>query len=276
MRAKRTLAEADLAFELPAAGELAERLNSVLEVLYLIFNEGYSASAGERWVRAELCMEAIRLGRILAALAPAEGEVHGLLALMELQASRLAARTGPSGEPVLLGDQDRSRWDRLLIAHGLGGSRRAQQPGGELGPYGLQAAIAACHARAPAAADTDWPRVAELYGELARIAPSPVVELNRAVAVASAHGPEAGLVIVDGLAQDPAMRRYHLLGSVRADLLARLGRFSEAQQEIRRAAEMSTNERERAMLLERAGTYAWQAGRRRDVAGAGDPAAQGP
>ncbi len=262
VRAKRALADADLAFELPAEGELAGRLTSVLEVLYLIFNEGYVASTGERWVRTELCMEAIRLGRVLAALAPGEGEVHGLLALMELQASRLGARTGPGGEPILLGEQDRSRWDRLLIAHGLAELARAPQPDGTLGPYALQAAIAACHARASAASETDWVRVAELYGELALIAPSPVVELNRAVAVASAFGPEAGLAVLDGLDQDPAMSRYHLLPSVRADLLARLGRFDEAQVEIRRAAEMSANERERAMLLERASAYAWEAGRR--------------
>ena len=219
-------------------------------------------------MRTELCMEAIRLGRVLAALAPGEGEVHGLLALMELQASRLGARTGPGGEPILLGDQDRSRWDRLLIAHGLAELGRAQQPGGALGPYALQAAIAACHARARTAAETDWVRVAELYGALAQLAPSPVVELNRAVAVASAFGPEAGLAVLDGLEQDPRdAPTTTCCRACRADLLARLGRFEEAQVEIQRAAELTANERERAMLLERASAYAWEAGRRREPGG---------
>jgi RNA polymerase sigma factor (sigma-70 family) len=262
VRAKRTLAEADLAFELPSGGDLQDRLSSVLGVLYLIFNEGYSASSGEDWVRSELCQEALRLGRILAGLAPEQAEVHGLLALMEIQASRLSARVGPGGEPVLIGDQDRSRWDRMLIRRGLASLARAEALERTRGPYTLQAAIAACHARARAQHDTDWVRVTALYDELARTAPSPVVELNRAVAVASAHGPQAGIEILDALTEDPLMQGYHLLPSVRADLLARLGRFEEAQDEVRRAASLAQNAPERRMLLDRASAYAWEAGRR--------------
>ena len=261
VRAKRTLSGSDLAFELPAGGEMEGRLSSVLGVLYLIFNEGYAASSGEDWVRGELCGEALRLGRVLAGLSPEHAEVHGLLALMELQASRLRARVGPAGEPVLLGDQDRRRWDRLLIRRGLAALARAEALDPSRGPYALQAAIAACHARASSQQDTDWVAVAALYGELARVAPSPVVELNRAVAVASAHGPRAGIAILDDLAGDPLMQGYHLLPSVRADLLARLGCFGEAQEEVRRAASLAQNAPERRMLLDRASTYAWQAGR---------------
>jgi RNA polymerase sigma-70 factor, ECF subfamily len=264
VRAKRTLAEARVGFELPAADELAQRLGSVLEVIYLVFNEGYVASAGERWMRPELCAQALRLGRILAGLARAEPEVHGLLALMEIQASRLPARIGPSGEPVLLLDQDRARWDRLLAARGLAGLQRAERlsdpPGRGLGPYTLQAAIAACHARAAAAADTDWVRIVALYDALAQTAPSPVVELNRAVAVTMAFGPDAGLELVDALADEPALQRYAPLPTVRGDLLARLGRHEEARAELTRAAELTQNADERRMLLERAATCAWRAG----------------
>jgi RNA polymerase sigma factor (sigma-70 family) len=252
VRAKRTLAEKKVPFEVPRGPDLAPRLSSVLEVLYLVFNEGYSATAGEDWMRPALCEDALRLGRILAALAPNEPEVHGLMALMEIQASRAAARTGPSGEPVLLLDQDRSRWDHLLIRRGLAALRRAEALGGALGPYALQAAIAACHARALTAEETDWPRIAALYATLASVAPSPVVELNRAVAVAMAFGPAAGLPIVDALGGEPALRGYHLLPTVRGDLLVRLGRPDEARAEFERAASLTRNNRERALLLARA------------------------
>lgn len=259
VRAKRTLAEARVPFDLPDARELTARLASVLEVIYLIFNEGYTASGGEDWLRADLCEEALRLGRILAELLPGEPEAHGLVALMEIQASRLSARIGPDGEPVLLLDQDRTRWDRLLIGRGLAALERAERLGATRGPYSLQAAIAACHARAATASETDWVKIAALYEALAQLAPSPVVELNRAVAVASAFGPAAGLEILDALGEEPSMRSYHLLPSVRGDLLARLGRYREAQAEIQRAAELTGNARERAMLLERAIAYAWRA-----------------
>jgi RNA polymerase sigma-70 factor, ECF subfamily len=261
VRAKRTLAEARVPFELPDAGELDARLASVCEVVYLVFNEGYTASGGEQWVRADLCEEALRLGRILAELAPGESEVHSLVALMEIQASRLEARVGPDGEPVLLLDQDRTRWDRLLIGRGLAALERAEQLGGTLGPYALQAAIAACHARAATPQDTDWVRVAALYEALAQLAPSPVVELNRAVAVASAFGPAAGLELLDALRGEPSLEAYHLLPSVRGDLLTRLGRFQEAQAELQRAASLTGNARERRLLLDRARACAWEAGR---------------
>jgi predicted RNA polymerase sigma factor len=224
----------------------------VLEVIYLVFNEGYSATAGDDWTRQDLCDEALRLGRVLAELAPREPEVHGLVALMEIQASRLRARTSPRGKPVLLLDQDRARWDRLLIRRGLAALERAEGLGGGFGPYTLQAAIAACHARALTAEETDWERIAALYDALAQLAPSPVVELNRAVAVAMAFGPAAGLEVVDALRDEPTLQGYHLLPSVRADLLAKLGRTDEARAELKRAAELTRNERERAMLLERA------------------------
>ena len=259
VRAKRTLAEARVPFEVPAAAELAERLSSVLEVIYLVFNEGYSATAGEDWVRPAVCEEALRLGRILAERMPAESEVHGLVALMEIQASRIRARVGPRGEPVLLLDQDRSRWDRLLIGRGLAALARAEAtgaPAGGLGPYAVQAAIAACHARAATADATDWPRIAALYDGLAELAPSPVVELNRAVAVAMAFGPAAGLEIVDALADDPRLADYHLLPSVRGDLLAKLGRRDEARREFERAAALTRNERERELMLARAAACA--------------------
>ena len=261
VRAKRTLAEARVPFELPDAQELGARLSSLLEVVYLIFNEGYAASGGEDWVRPDLCEEALRLGRILAELAPQESEVHGLVALMEIQASRLAARVGAEGEPVLLLDQDRMRWDRLLIARGLAALERAEGLTGTLGPYALQAAIVACHARAVTPRDTDWVRVAALYEALAQLAPSPVVELNRAVAVASAFGPAAGLELLDTLLDEPSLNAYHLLPSVRGDLLARLGRFQEAQAELQRAASLAGNARERQLLLDRATACAWKAGR---------------
>ncbi len=259
VRAKRTLAEARVPFELPGKDELAERMGSVLEVVYLVFNEGYAASAGEDWMRPELCEEALRLGRILAELAPGEPEVHGMVALMEIQASRFAARIGPLGEPVLLLEQDRRRWDRLLARRGLAALERAEELGGALGPYALQAAIAACHARAQTAEETDWQRIAALYEALAQLEPSPVVELNRAVAVAMAFGPEAGLELVDALVAEPALKDYPLLGSVRADLLARLGRYGEAHAELERAAELTQNVRERQMLRERAAACAWSA-----------------
>jgi RNA polymerase sigma factor (sigma-70 family) len=259
VRAKRTLVEARVPFELPDTQELGVRLSSVLEVVYLIFNEGYAASRGEDWVRADLCEEALRLGRILAELAPRESEAHGLAALMEIQASRLEARVGAGGEPVLLLDQDRTRWDRLLIGRGLAALERAERLGGTLGPYALQAEIAACHARAARPQETDWVRVAALYEALAQLAPSPVVELNRAVAVASAFGPAAGLQLLDRLRGDPSLRAYHLLPSVRGDLLARLGRFQEAQAEIQRAASLAGNARERRLLLDRARAFAWEA-----------------
>jgi RNA polymerase sigma-70 factor, ECF subfamily len=250
VRAKRTLSAASVPYEVPQAEQLAPRLASVLEVVYLVFNEGYSATAGDDWMRPALCEEALRLGRILAELAPREPEVHGLAALMELQASRLRARTNPSGEPILLLDQDRGRWDRLLIRRGLAALARAESLGG-LGPYGLQAAIAACHATAPGAADTDWNRIAALYDALAQLAPSPVVELNRAVAVGMAFGPAAGLEIVDGLSAEPTLQHYHLLPGVRGDLLARLGRLDEAREEFGRAAALTRNARERELMLHR-------------------------
>jgi len=252
VRAKKALAEARVPFEVPRGDELEARLSSVLEVIYLVFNEGYSATAGDDWMRPALCEEALRLGRILAGLVPREPEVHGLVALMEIQASRLHARTGPAGEPILLLDQDRGRWDHLLIRRGLAALRRAEDLGGALGPYALQAAIAACHARARTAEDTDWNRIAALYDALARIAPSPVVELNRAVALAMAAGPAAGLEVADALTEEPSLRAYHLLPSVRGDLLAKLGRFEEAQAELERAAALTRNARERELLLARA------------------------
>jgi len=252
VRAKRTLAEARVPFEVPRGRELAARLSSVLEVLYLVFNEGYSATAGDDWMRPALCEDALRLGRILAELAPKEPEVHGLVALMEIQASRSAARVGPSGEPVLLLDQNRARWDQLLIRRGLAALERAEELGGALGPYALQAAIAACHARALTPEETNWARIVALYDALARLAPSPVVDLNRAVAVAMTSGPAAGLELVDALTSEPSLKGYHLLPSVRGDLLAKLGRFEEAGAEFERAAALTRNARERALLLERA------------------------
>lgn len=252
VRAKRTLSEARIPFEVPRPQELQARLASVLGVVYLIFNEGYSATAGDNWVRPALCEDALRLGRILAGLAPDEPEVHGLVALMEIQASRLRARTGPAGEPVLLLDQDRARWDRLLINRGLAALERAQTLGGGLGPYALQAAIAACHARARTAEETDWVRIAALYDALSQLAPSPVVELNRAVALGMAFGPAAGLELVDELMAEPSLKGYHLLPSVRGDLLFKLGRLDEARGEFERAAALTQNARERALLLERA------------------------
>ena len=252
VRAKRTLAEARVPFEVPSGPELGARLGSVLEVVYLIFNEGYSATVGDDLLRPALCEDALRLGRILAELAPREPEVHGLVALMELQASRLRARVGPTGKPVLLLDQDRGRWDRLLIGRGLAALDRAESLAGGLGPYALQAAIAACHARAATPEATDWVRIVALYDGLAQLTPSPVVELNRAVAVGMAFGPQAGLELVDDLADEPALRSYHLLPSVRGDLLARLGRTGEALVELERAAMMTRNASERDQLLERA------------------------
>jgi RNA polymerase sigma factor (sigma-70 family) len=252
VRAKRTLAAAGVGFEVPAGAELQARLASVLEVVYLIFNEGYAATAGEAWTRPELCEEALRLGRILAGLLPEEPEVHGLAALMELQASRLRARIGPGGEPILLLDQDRSRWDRLLIGRGLAELGRVEELGGSVGSYALQAAIAACHARALRPEDTDWERIAALYDALAQIRPSPVVELNRAVAYMQAFGPEEGLELVDELVADGSLAGYHLLPSVRGELLQRLGRHDEARAEFELAASQTRNERERALLLERA------------------------
>ncbi len=252
VRAKRTLTEAHVPFEVPSGAALAPRLASVLEVVYLIFNEGYAATAGDDWLRPGLCDEALRLGRMLAELAPAEPEVHGLVALMEIQASRSSARVGPTGEPVLLLDQDRRRWDQLLIRRGLAALERAERLGGALGPYALQAAIAACHARARTAEETDWERMAALYDALAQVAPSPIVELNRAVAVGKAFGPSAGLEIVDGLRDDATLKDYHLLPAVRGDLLAKLGRDEEAAAEFRRAADLTRNARERTLLTERA------------------------
>ena len=252
VRAKRTLAAAQVPFELPRRDALADRLGSVLEVIYLVFNEGYTATAGDDWMRPALADEALRLGRVLAGLAPQEPEVQGLVALMELQSSRAAARVDAQGRPVLLMDQDRGRWDRLLIRRGLAALERANASGGSPGPYQLQAAIAACHAQARTAQETDWERIVDLYGELARVAPSPVVELNRAVAVAMARGPEAGLAIVDGLRELGPLRQYHWLPSVRGDLLARLGRRTEARAEFERAAALAGNARERDLLLERA------------------------
>jgi RNA polymerase sigma factor (sigma-70 family) len=252
VRAKRTLAEAGVPFEVPRGEELGARLSSVLGVIYLIFNEGYSATAGDDWMRPTLCEEALRLGRILAGLAPDEPEVHGLVALMEIQASRSRARVGPTGEPILLLDQDRARWDRLLIRRGLAALQRAEELGGAEGPYALQASIAACHARATTAAETDWKRMAELYAVLARVAPSPVVELNRAVALGMAFGPAAGLEVVDAIQSEPSLKTYHLLPAVRGDLLDKLGRFGEARAEFERAASLTRNARERDVLLERA------------------------
>jgi len=252
VRAKRTLSEAQVAFEVPRGTELRSRLASVLQVIYLIFNEGYTASAGEDWMRPALCEDALRLGRILAGLAPREPEVHGLVALMEIQASRLRARVNAAGEPVLLLEQDRAQWDRLLIGRGLAALGRAEQQGGRRGPYTLQAAIAACHARALTADGTDWPRIASLYETLARVTPSPIVELNRAVAVSMARGAEEGLELVDRLTSEPALKNYHLLPSVRGDLLEKLGRREEARAEFERAAAMAQNARERKLLLDRA------------------------
>jgi RNA polymerase sigma factor (sigma-70 family) len=256
VRAKRTLTEARVPFEVPRGPDLHARLSSVLEVIYLIFNEGYSATAGEDWMRPALCEDALRLGRILAGLVPNEPEVHGLVALMEIQASRARARVGPRGEPILLLDQDRTRWDHVLVRRGLAALQRAQELsnalGGALGPYALQAAIAACHARAHTASETDWRRIAALYDALAQLTPSPVVELNRAVALSMAFGPEAGLELIDTLASEPSLKAYHLLPSVRGDLLTKLGRFDEARAEFERAAALTRNARERNLLLERA------------------------
>ena len=260
VRAKRTLAEKRVPFEVPHGEERGDRLASVLEVVYLIFNEGYSATAGDAWIRPQLCEEALRLGRVLAGLAPREPEVHGLVALMEIQASRFAARTSPSGEPILLLDQNRARWDRLLIRRGLAALARAEAEAAEsseaLGPYALQAAIAACHARAVTADVTDWERIASLYGTLANVTPSPVVELNRAVAVSMASGPAAGLALIDAIAGVPAMKAYHLLPSVRGDLLQKLGRLEEARAEFERAAGLTRNDRERKLLRDRAAACA--------------------
>jgi len=254
VRAKRTLAEKRVPIEVPSGSERDPRLASVLEVIYAIFNEGYAASAGEDWMRPRLCEDALRLGRILAGLAPEEPEVHGLVALMEIQASRMRARVDSDGAPVLLLNQDRARWDRLLIRRGLAALDRAEQLGGTLGPYALQAAIAACHARAHTGAETDWTRIVALYDALADVMPSPVVELNRAVAVGMASGPSAGLEIADGLLAEPALAGYHLLPAVRGELLARLGRSEEAREEFERAASLAANARVRALLLERAAT----------------------
>ena len=252
VRAKRTLAEARVEFEVPAADELVERLGSVLQVIYLIFNEGYTATAGDDWLRPGLCEDAMRLGRVLAGLMPAEAEVHGLVALLELQASRLRARVGARGEPVLLLDQNRALWDHLLIGRGLAALDRAEKLGTARGPYTLQAAIAACHARARTAEQTDWQMIAALYRELADVAPSPVVQLNRAVAVGMAYGAQAGLALVDAIADDPSLQSYHLLPSVRGDLLGKLGRGAEARAEFERAAALTRNARERDLLLQRA------------------------
>jgi RNA polymerase sigma factor (sigma-70 family) len=252
VRAKRTLAEKHVPFEVPRRAELADRLSSVLGVIYLIFNEGYSATAGDDWMRPALCEDALRLGRILAELVPREPEVHGLVALMEIQASRSRARVGSSGEPVLLNDQNRALWDQLLIRRGLAALERTEKSGGARGPYTLQAAIAACHARARTPAETDWARIVEIYTELAQVTSSPVVELNRAVAVGMAHGPAAGLQLVDSLTREPSLKSYHLLPSVRGDLLRKLGRLDEARVEFERAVSLTRNTRERELLLERA------------------------
>ncbi|MGQ0549557.1 MAG: RNA polymerase sigma factor [Armatimonadota bacterium] len=260
VRAKRTLAEARVPFKVPQGHALAARLSSVLEVVYLVFNEGYLATAGDDWVRPVLCEEALRLGRVLAELMPEESEVHGLVALMEIQASRLRARVGPSGEPVLLLDQNRARWDQLLIRRGFAALGRAEALGDALGPYALQGAIAACHARARTPEETDWARIAALYDALAQLAPSPVVELNRAVALGMAFGPAAGLEVVDTLTAEPSLKSYHLLSSVRGDLLDKLGRFDEARVEFERAASLTRNARERAMLIERAAASARASG----------------
>jgi len=253
VRAKKKLTEARVPFEVPRGADRERRLASVLEVLYLIFNEGYSATAGDDWMRPALCEEALRLGRILAELVPQEAEAHGLVALMEIQASRARARTSPAGEPILLNDQNRARWDQLLIRRGLAALERAAALGGDRGPYALQAAIAACHARATRAADTDWERIAALYDELAVVAPNPVVELNRAVAVGMARGPAAGLAAADALADAPALAAYHLLPAVRGEFLERLGRIEEAREAFTRAAALTRNQREREVLLGRAG-----------------------
>lgn len=260
VRAKRTLREANVPFEVPRGAELTARLSSVLEVIYLVFNEGYSATAGDDWVRPALCEDALRLGRILAELVPKESEVHGLVALMEIQASRLRARVGPAGEPVLLLDQDRGRWDHILIHRGFAALERAAALDGAFGPYALQAAIAACHARARRAEETDWEQIAALYDALSQLAPSPVVELNRAVALSMAFGPAVGLEVVDELIAEPSLQGYHLLPSVRGDLLARLGRFEEACAEFKRAATLTRNAREQGLLLERATACARNAG----------------
>jgi RNA polymerase sigma-70 factor (ECF subfamily) len=252
VRAKRTLAKEQVPFEVPRKAELTERLSSVLEVIYLIFNEGYTATAGDDWMRPALCEDALRLGRILAGLVPREPEVHGLVALMEIQASRSGARTGPSGEPVLLLHQNRARWDQLLIRRGLAALERAEQLGGAHGPYTLQASIAACHARALVAEQTNWARIAALYETLVQVVPSPVVELNRAVALSMAFGPAAGLELVDALSAEGSLEGYHLLPSVRGDLLFKLGRLDEARQEFERAASLTRNSRERELLFERA------------------------
>jgi RNA polymerase sigma factor (sigma-70 family) len=252
VRAKRTLSEARVPFEVPSGDELGSRLASVLKVVYLVFNEGYSATAGDDWMRPALCEDALRLGRILAELAPEEPEVHGLVALMEIQASRFRARSGPSGEPVLLLDQDRSRWDHVLVRRGLAALERAEKTGGALGPYTLQAAIAACHAQARTPEETDWKRIVALYDALAQLMPSPVVELNRAVAVSMAYGPEEGLALVDAIAAEPTLRGYHLLPSVRGDFLQKLGRLDEARGEFERAASLTRNAREVRLLLDRA------------------------
>jgi RNA polymerase sigma-70 factor, ECF subfamily len=256
VRAKRTLADAHVPFEVPRGAEFDARLSSVLQVIYLVFNEGYSATAGDDWMRPALCEDALRLGRILAELVPKEPEVHGLVALMEIQASRSHARVSSSGQPILLLDQDRGRWDHLLIRRGLAALERAEALGGARGPYALQAAIAACHARARTADETDWVGIAALYGELAALTPSPIVELNRAVAVSMAFGPAAGLELVDALRSEPSLKNYHLLPSVRGDLLMKLGRFDEARVDLERAASLTRNARERTLLLERAATCA--------------------
>ena len=256
VRAKRTLAKEGVPFEVPRGAELAARLSSVLDVLYLVFNEGYSATMGDDWMRPQLCEEALRLGRILAELAPNEPEVHGLVALMEIQASRARARIGPSGEPILLLDQNRARWDQILIRRGFAALARAEALGGAEGPYALQAAIAACHARARTPSETDWTRIADFYEALARLLPSPIVELNRAVALGMAFGPAVGLELVDTLTDEPSLKAYHLLPSVRGDLLFKLARFDEARAEFERASSLTRNARERALLLERAAACA--------------------
>ena len=271
VRAKRTLSDAKIPFEVPRGDQLAARVSSVLEVIYLIFNEGYSATSGEDWVRPGLCQDALRLGRIVAELAPNESEVHGLVALMEIQASRLRARVGPKGEPIVLLDQNRAKWDHVLIRRGLAALERAEGLGGALGPFALQAAIAACHARARTADETDWRRIASLYQALAQVTPSPIVELNRAVAVSMAFGPAAGLEIVDRLTSEPTLANYHLLPSVRGDFLRKLGRFEEARVELERAASLTRNERERTLLLDRARACAESA-----VAGAANSEAGAP
>ena len=252
VRAKRTLTEAHVPFDVPRGSDLAARLSSVLEVIYLIFNEGYSATSGDDWLRPELCEDALRLGRILAECAPQEPEVHGLVALMEIQASRSRARVGPTGEPILLLEQNRAQWDQLLIRRGLAALERAEQLDAAFGPYTIQAAIAACHAQALTPEDTEWPRIVALYDALAQLTPSPIVELNRAVAVAMAFGPQAGLELVDALASEPSLKNYHLLPSVRGDLLSKLGRLGEARAEFETAAALTRNARERTLLLERA------------------------